>query len=189
MSRARLLVVCGPPGVGKTTLSSEIMHQGSALALSSDLIATTLKRGLPGLYDISPDEALVAAGECMIAIWRQALSVGVTCIHDATIPSISVWKDLRRACDDVRARMDVIQLDASDPILIARASDRFDSHVRPFSASLIVAEAARARLTYAEVAATRLASSYHSISTDMLSVNEVRTVALDSLRREGFAVA
>jgi predicted kinase len=148
-----LIVVCGPPASGKTTLATLVSARTGFLHLSSDFVGQSLVSQLTLPFSGGPDEVFLAARGAMFAVWRRALPLGIGCIHDATVPNVDAWKSLREISHQVEARLTAIILDAPDGILLERASARIlSAQVRPFDVEHMQTEARAARKTYANVA-------------------------------------
>ncbi|MGQ4268609.1 AAA family ATPase [Nocardiopsis changdeensis] len=180
-----LIVVCGPPGSGKSTLSGKISLDCGALGISSDVMGLAVISGVRDGSLLSEVQALQAGRSVMFEVWRRALPINVPCLHDATIPSFSTWEELRCLCDEASATLDVVQLDASDDDLCLRASRRQSPQVKKFDRLELLREADRARNTYVEVQSRGLANSFARINTSHLSEDETYTLASASLRDAG----
>lgn len=144
-----LIVICGPPASGKTTLASLVSARTGFLHLSSDFVGHSIVKQLTVPFFGSSDEVFRAARGAMFAVWRRALPLGIGCIHDATIPNVGAWKSLRELSLQSGARLTAVILDAPDHILLERAAARNQSaQVRPFDVEHVRTEAQTARTTH-----------------------------------------
>lgn len=147
--KRELIVVCGPPASGKTTLANLVSTRSGFLHLSSDFVGRSLINQLTVPFSEAPEEVFRAARGAMFAVWQCALPLGIGCIHDATVPNVGAWKSLREIANQAQARLSGIILDAPDCTLIERAISRSQEvQVRPFDANHMRAEAEAARKTY-----------------------------------------
>lgn len=148
--KRELIVICGPPASGKTTLADRVSTRTGFLHLSSDHVGRAIVGQLSSPFPGKPDEVFRAARGAMFAVWQLALPMGIGCIHDATVPHVGAWKDLRDIADRAEARLSGIILDAPDWVLLRRASARTQTvQVRPFNADHLRDESKVARETYA----------------------------------------
>ncbi len=106
-----LVVICGLPGTGKTTVADVVARSVRAVRVSVDVIEDALRRsGLPASWDVG-----VAAYEAGAATAGQNLSNALTVVADAVNDSEAARGTWRSAA--ARAGTDVIfvVLEVADP--------------------------------------------------------------------------
>jgi predicted kinase len=107
--KARLIVISGRPGTGKTTLSKALAEVLPAVYLRIDAIETALQTARDDLREIGPEGYLVAH-----YLARSNLELGRDVIVDAVCPipeSRTPWADTAAACD---ARLIILQTSLAD---------------------------------------------------------------------------
>ena len=170
-----LTVVCGPPGVGKSTLSKELVSNGviDAVRLSSDDVAIAIRDECKILDEIDPTCYLRCANDAMLNIWNELLSIGVNCIHDAAVPNMNRWERLASIAAANYSDLDVICLDASDDLLATRVSERKSRQLINHNEDSLFKEIRIARQTYNWLYSSDLYTSFIKLNSESLGVTEM----------------
>jgi predicted kinase len=102
-----LVLVCGLPGAGKTTLSTWVAEQLGATVLSTDVVEAALHAG--GLAHVpQTSDAVVAV---LHALAEQHLSLGQTVVVDSVLPDEGTrtpWRELAQRLDVPLAVLEVV---------------------------------------------------------------------------------
>ena len=107
MQRARLILICGLPGSGKTTLAKQLAEQVRAVPLSPDEWKHAL--GI-GDYD---DEARVRLEDRLWRLARELLTLGQSVIMENGFWSRDERDELRVAARALGATVELLYLEAS----------------------------------------------------------------------------
>lgn len=107
---ARLIIVAGLPGVGKTTVASILAQRMDAVHLSvDDIEESLLGAGLPPGWEVG-----VAAYEAARAVAERNLALGHDVVVDAVNDSDAARETWRRAAQAVGGALEFVHLVASD---------------------------------------------------------------------------
>src|ERR1700712_3825209 len=119
-----LIVLSGPPGIGKSTLGDAIAAVQSAVRLSIDDVEEAMLA-----CGISAEQTGVAAYEVVRAAAEQNLALGLDVVVDAVNDSKPARDTWRRAADATGSRLLQVVLAVEDP---ATHRARLEGRVRPF---------------------------------------------------------
>ncbi|MBF4996677.1 AAA family ATPase [Nocardia sp. BSTN01] len=184
MSELAMIIVCGPPGSGKTTLSGDLCERFRLLGFSTDEIGVAIRSAMLDYAAVTATEYLQSARAALLLLWRKALRLNISCLHDATIPSPETWHILAEVAASAEAKFYVIQLDADQDTLFERAATRTSNQVRRFDRAHIALESEVARVTYSSTLPA-VADRYIVIDTSRLSCRQVVDAAAGFLREGG----
>ena len=90
-ARPALIVVSGPPGVGKTTLAHEVARAAGCPAVCRDEIKEGMAHASPGLTPGTGDELTARALPVFFGVLRLLLGAGVTTVAEAAFQD-RVWR-------------------------------------------------------------------------------------------------
>ncbi len=108
MPEPRLIIFCGLPGTGKTTLAKRLAARLNAVYLRADTIETALRIG--GVNDIGGLGYAVG-----YAVARENLSLGNTVVADQVNPWQLTRDAWRQAAKDAGAPFIDVEISCSDP--------------------------------------------------------------------------
>ena len=114
-----IILFCGLPGVGKTTLAKELAPLMDAVVLSTDKIRKEL---IPESTYTSEEKALVY--NVMLLVAKYLHSAGVNCIMDATF---NTEKSRKEAVDKIGiepAQLQIVECVCPEDVALARLQSR-----------------------------------------------------------------
>jgi predicted kinase len=114
-----IVIVCGLPGVGKTTLSRELAPIISAIILSTDKIRKEL---IPGPTYRWQERRLVY--DVLVLLAKYLHNAGVNCILDATFNTENSRKELKRKLALTPDQFSLIECTCSEDEIISRLKNR-----------------------------------------------------------------
>lgn len=114
-----IIIICGLPGVGKTTLARGLAPLISATVLSTDKIRKELIATPTYLWE---ERRLVY--DVLTLIAKYLHNVGVNCILDATFTTESSRKELRRKLALTSSQFSIIECICSEDIIMSRLKNR-----------------------------------------------------------------
>jgi predicted kinase len=114
-----IVIVCGLPGVGKTTLSRELAPIISAIILSTDKIRKEL---IPRPTYRWQERRLVY--DVLVLLAKYLHNAGVNCILDATFNTENSRKELKRKLALMPDQFSLIECTCSEDEIISRLKNR-----------------------------------------------------------------
>ena len=114
-----IVIVCGLPGVGKTTLSRELAPIINAIILSTDKIRKEL---IPSPTYSWQERRLVY--DVLVLLARYLHNAGVNCILDATFNTENSRKELTRKLALMPNQFSLIECTCSEDKIISRLKNR-----------------------------------------------------------------
>lgn len=114
-----IVIVCGLPGVGKTTLSRELAPIINAIILSTDKIRKEL---IPSPTYSWQERRLVY--DVLVLLAKYLHNAGVNCILDATFNTENSRKELTRKLALVPNQFSLIECTCSEDKIISRLKNR-----------------------------------------------------------------
>lgn len=113
------MIVCGLPGVGKTTIAKDLAPLIDAVVLSTDKIRKELianptykKQERKLIYDV------------LLIVAKYLHQAGINCILDATFNTENSRKELRKKLGLSQEQICIIECICPDDIVISRLKDR-----------------------------------------------------------------
>jgi predicted kinase len=115
----RLVVVCGPPGVGKTTVS-----EGIADRIDGTLVRTDVVR-----EDVAPDPEYTDAErkrvyEELFARGREALRRGENAVLDGTFQYRATREAAQSLAEEMGATFESVKVECAEPVVRERIAER-----------------------------------------------------------------
>jgi predicted kinase len=114
-----IVIICGLPGVGKTTLSRELAPIISAIILSTDKIRKEL---IPRPTYRWQERRLVY--DVLVLLAKYLHNAGVNCILDATFNTENSRKELKRKLALTADQFSLIECTCSEDEIISRLKNR-----------------------------------------------------------------
>ena len=114
-----IVIICGLPGVGKTTLARSLAPLINATVLSTDKIRKELIATPTYVWE---ERRLVY--DVLMLIAKYLHNVGVNCILDATFTTESSRKELRRKLAPTSNQFSTIECICSEDIIMSRLKNR-----------------------------------------------------------------
>ena len=114
-----IVIICGLPGVGKTTLASGLAPLINATVLSTDKIRKELLATPTYIWE---ERRLVYDVMTLIAKYFQ--NAGVNCILDATFSTESSRNEVRRKLAPTPNQFSIIECICSEDIIMSRLKNR-----------------------------------------------------------------
>ncbi len=114
-----IVIICGLPGVGKTTLARGLAPLINATVLSTDKIRKELIATPTYVWE---ERRLVY--DVLMLIAKYLHNVGVNCILDATFTTESSRKELRRKLAPTSNQFSMIECICSEDIIMSRLKNR-----------------------------------------------------------------
>ncbi len=114
-----IVIICGLPGVGKTTLSRHLAPIISAIILSTDKIRKEL---IPKPTYRWQERRLVY--DVLMLLAKYLHNAGVNCILDATFNTENSRKELRRKLDLTPDQFSIVECICSEDVIISRLQNR-----------------------------------------------------------------
>lgn len=114
-----IVIICGLPGVGKTTLAGGLAPLINATVLSTDKIRKELIATPTYLWE---ERRLVY--DVLTLIAKYLHNVGINCILDATFTTESSRKELRGKLALTRNQFSIIECICSEDIIMSRLKNR-----------------------------------------------------------------
>lgn len=114
-----IVIICGLPGVGKTTLSRELAPIISAIILSTDKIRKEL---IPRPTYRWQERRLVY--DVLVLLAKYLHNAGVNCILDATFNTENSRKEMKRKLALTAGQFSLIECTCSEDEIISRLKNR-----------------------------------------------------------------
>ena len=163
-----IIIICGLPGVGKTTVAKELAPLVNALILSTDKIRKELfSRPMYGwkerrlIYDV------------MVLMARYLDKVGINCILDATFTRESSRREIKNKLGLTSKDIHIIECICPEDIVLSRLRQRkYDYSDADFSVYR------KMKRIYEPVKVEHM-----TVDTSMLSKTDIRSIATKILKR------
>jgi predicted kinase len=118
-----IVIICGLPGVGKTTLARGLAPLINATVLSTDKIRKELIATPTYIWE---ERRLVY--DVMTLIAKYFLNAGVNCILDATFTTESSRNEVRRKLALTCNRFSIIECTCSENVIMSRLKNRANDY-------------------------------------------------------------
>jgi predicted kinase len=119
MYRILIVIVCGLPGVGKTTIAKDLAPLINAVVLSTDKIRKEL---IPNPTYKKQEKKLIY--NVLLIVAKYLHQAGINCILDATFNTENSRKELRRKLGLSQEQICIVECICPDDIVISRLKDR-----------------------------------------------------------------
>ena len=113
------MIVCGLPGVGKTTIAKDLAPLINAVVLSTDKIRKEL---IPNPTYKKQEKRLIY--NVLFIVTKYLHKAGINCILDATFNTENSRKELRKKLGISQEQIYVIECICPEDIVISRLKDR-----------------------------------------------------------------
>ena len=113
------MIVCGLPGVGKTTIAKDLAPLINAVVLSTDKIRKEL---IPNPTYKKQEKKLIY--NVLLIVAKYLHQAGINCILDATFNTENSRKELRRKLGLSQEQICIVECICPDDIVISRLKDR-----------------------------------------------------------------
>jgi predicted kinase len=114
-----IIIICGLPGVGKTTLANELGHLINAVVLSTDKIRKELLEN-PN-YD-EDEKRLIY--DILLLIAKYLHNAGINCILDATFNEQKSRNDIKKRLNLSNDQFKIIECICPEELIISRIQNR-----------------------------------------------------------------
>lgn len=118
-----IVLICGLPGVGKSTLARALAPLIHAVVLSTDKIRKEL---IPNPTYRWQERRLIY--DVLVLLAKYLHREGINCILDATFNTESSRKELKRKLDLSPEEFSLIECTCSEDVVISRLKNRKDEH-------------------------------------------------------------
>jgi predicted kinase len=118
-----IIIICGLPGVGKTTLANELGHLINAVVLSTDKIRKELLEN-PN-YD-EDEKRLIY--DILLLIAKYLHNAGINCILDATFNEQKSRNDIKKRLNLTNEQFKIIECICPEEETISRIQNRKKSY-------------------------------------------------------------
>jgi predicted kinase len=118
-----IILICGYPGVGKTTLANELGPLISAIVLSTDKI----RKELIEKPNYTEEEKKLVY-DILILIAKYLHNVGINCILDATFNTKQSREDIKRKLQLSDDQFKIIECICPEELIISRLQNRKKSY-------------------------------------------------------------
>ena len=152
MFSPRLFIICGLPGVGKTTLAHALAERLSAAVVTSEKVVAEL---FPPVQTTKQDrdftpEQLSRGYEAMCMKARENLSQGRNVILEGSFRSVAQRQEVFRVAEDLRVPVSFVYVTCPEGVLQERLERRFQasSHQFGYQAHLAVKKVFEPVTTY-----------------------------------------
>jgi predicted kinase len=119
MYRTLIVIVCGLPGVGKTTIAKDLAPLINGVVLSTDKIRKEL---MPNPTYKKQEKKLIY--NVLLIVAKYLHQAGMNCILDATFNTENSRKELRKKLGLSREQICIVECICPDDIVISRLKDR-----------------------------------------------------------------
>ena len=113
------MIVCGLPGVGKTTIAKDLAPLINAVVLSTDKIRKEL---IPNPTYKKQEKKLIY--NVLLIVAKYLHQAGINCILDATFNTENSRKELRKKLGLSQEQISIVECICPDDIVISRLKDR-----------------------------------------------------------------
>jgi predicted kinase len=113
------VIVCGLPGVGKTTIAKDLAPLINAVVLSTDKIRKEL---IPNPTYKKQEKKLIY--NVLLIVAKYLHQAGINCILDATFNTENSRKELRKKLGLSQEQICIVECICPDDIVISRLKDR-----------------------------------------------------------------
>ena len=113
------MIVCGLPGVGKTTIAKDLAPLINAVVLSTDKIRKEL---IPNPTYKKQEKKLIY--NLLLIVAKYLHQAGINCILDATFNTENSRKELRKKLGLSQEQICIVECICPDDIVISRLKDR-----------------------------------------------------------------
>ncbi|HYX54633.1 MAG TPA: ATP-binding protein [Nitrososphaeraceae archaeon] len=113
------MIVCGLPGVGKTTIAKDLAPLINAVVLSTDKIRKEL---IPNPTYKKQEKKLIY--NVLLIVAKYLHQAGINCILDATFNTENSRKELRKKLGLSQEQICIVECICPDDIVISRLKDR-----------------------------------------------------------------
>lgn len=113
------MIVCGLPGVGKTTIAKDLAPLINAVVLSTDKIRKEL---IPNPTYKKQEKKLIY--NVLLIVAKYLHQAGINCILDATFNTENSRKELRKKLGISQEQICIVECICPDDIVISRLKDR-----------------------------------------------------------------
>ena len=117
------MIVCGLPGVGKTTIAKDLAPLINAVVLSTDKIRKEL---IPNPTYKKQEKKLIY--NVLLIVAKYLHQAGINCILDATFNTENSRKELRKKLGLSQEQICIVECICPDDIVISRLKDRKNNY-------------------------------------------------------------
>ena len=114
-----IILICGYPGVGKTTLANELGHFINAVILSTDKI----RKELIDKPNYSEEEKKLIYN-ILLLIAKYLHNAGINCILDATFNNQKAIEDIKKGLNLTDDQFKIVECVCPEELIISRIQNR-----------------------------------------------------------------